>query len=172
MPHVRGALPGFMSLLCRTGRGSHVNGRSGMRGYRDVFNSAPTIVGPPLRAKNYSISGPLASEPVLGKCPSGANQALERMGLGTKTHPESLSEICNGEPTTYSRRKHKACSSGITEKEQPKGDAAFSSQHVTANQRKGKRKREREKPACRVEASSVKQHTARKGGIVSKPSLN
>jgi hypothetical protein len=76
------------------------------------------------------------------------------------TPGESLRNLQRRPPNLLTE-KAQVESSGITEKDQPTGDAAFGSQHVTANQRKDKRKRERDKPACRVEASSVKQHTAR-----------
>jgi hypothetical protein len=67
--------------------------------------------------------------------------ALERIGHANKIHPESFSEICNGEPTTHQRKKHKAFIMQNREKSNPNGDATFGSQHVTSNQRSEKRNR-------------------------------
>ncbi len=66
-------------------------------GSRDVFNSGPTIVGPPLRAKNYSNSGHLRQN----LFSAHVLVALIRLWtecLDPTTHPESLSAICNGDP--------------------------------------------------------------------------
>ena len=161
-----------MSLLCRTGRGSHVNGRSGIRGYRDVFNSAPTIVGPPLRAKNYSISGHLRQNlfsanvlVALIRLWTGwasdlkhTRRVSQKFATATPqpTHGESTSRVIrnNRERPTHRRRSIRF--------------AARDSQPAERQTKKGAR----DKPSCRAEASSVKQPPPEQGGVVSKSSLN
>jgi hypothetical protein len=75
----------------------------------------------------------------------------------------------NPQPTNGRSTRRSSC---ITVKEQPKGDAAFSSQHVTSNQRNEKRKRKEVSQRVELRHQVSCNTPPEQGGVVSKPSLN